>query len=231
MHGEVSVKEEKNMNTRKLPAYAIIAILGLTLGACGSTKRVAPKVSTTPSTSSAPTVPLPSDPTDPGTPPPVSGTAPLSYEFTKQGGQSFTSGSITTDNVLKVRFKVSAGQGNSVHQATELKVTIAVNGVEVTPTYTNDNYVYGRVGEASNVMDLSQYITPGVPVTITIKSPMNDFYCTYAPQPFYYWDQNTWSYQPVNPQYNVYPGCRKAVHSSHNWSGVLTVQTSSTSSI
>lgn len=217
------------MKTFKLPAYAMIAILGLTLGACGSTKRVAPKTSTTPSTSSAPTVPVPSDPGDPGTPPPVSGTAPLSYEFTRTGAQTFTTGNITTDNILKVRFKVTTGQGNSVHQATELKVTIAVNGVEVTPTYTSENFVYGQVGETSNVMDLSQYITPGMPVAITVKFPMNDFYCTYWGG--WYLDEETWTYKPVNPQYNVYPGCRKAVHSTHNWSGILTVQTSSTSSI
>jgi hypothetical protein len=209
---------------------AMIAALGLSLGACGSTKRVAsPTTTTTPSTTPSPTTPT--TPTTPVTPPPTTGTAPLSYEFTRTGNQTYVTGNITTDNVLKVRFKVTVGQGNSVHQATELKVTLAVNGTEVTPSYTTNNYAYGRVNEVSEIADLSAYITPGVPLQITVKSPMNDFYCTYVPNPFYYFDQTTYTYQAVNPQYNAYPGCRKAVFSSHNWSGVLTVQTSSTQAI
>lgn len=208
---------------------AMITVLGLTLGACGSTKRVAPKSTTTSPSTTSPTPPPPGG--GGGDPPPVTGTAPLSYEFTKLGNETYVTGNITTDNVLKVRFKVTTGQGNIVHQASELKVSIAVNGTEVTPSYTENNYVYGRVGETSNIADLSAYITPGVPLQITVKTPMNDFYCTYAPNPFYYWDQNTGSYQPVNPLYNSYPGCRKAVYSSHNWSGILIVQTSTTSAI
>jgi hypothetical protein len=159
------------------------------------------------------------------------GTAPLSFEFTKKGNEIVTTSSFNTDNVLRVKFRVTAEQGNTVWKATELKVTIAFNGTEVTPTYTSNNYTFGLVGETSNVIDLSSYLTPGVPVQITVKSPQNDFYCTYYPTPFYYFDQGTGTYQAVNPQYNAYPGCRKAVFATHNWGGVLTVQTSSTQPI
>jgi hypothetical protein len=155
----------------------------------------------------------------------------LSYEFTLLGSQTATTPNTTTDNVLKVKFRVTADQGNSAHQASELKVTIAVGGTEVTPQYTSSNYTFGQIGETSNVIDLSSYVTPGMPVQIVIKDPKSDFYCTYAPTPFYYWDPNTYSYVAVNPLYNSYPGCRKAVFSSHNWGGVLYVQTSHTQPI
>lgn len=153
---------------------------------------------------------------------------PLSYEWTLKGNQVAQTPNITTDNILKVSFRVTAEQGNSVHKASELKVTIAMNGTEVTPTYTDDNWTYGRVGETSHVIDLSSYVTPGVPVKITVKSPANDFYCTYWGG--YYIDGNGVQ-QKVNPLYGVYPGCRKAVNAVHNWSGVLKVQTSSTKSL
>ena len=153
---------------------------------------------------------------------------PLSYEFTLNGAQTAVTPQITTDNVLKVKFRVTAEQGNSVHKASELKVTIAMNGTEVTPQYTSNNYTYGLVGETSNVIDLSSYVTPGVPVQITVKNPANDFYCTYWGGYFY---DGYGVKQNVNPLYNVYPGCRKAVNALHNWSGVLIVQTSSTQSI
>lgn len=154
---------------------------------------------------------------------------PLSFEINGlKGDQTAETPKINTDNVLKVKFRVTADQGNTVHQATELKVTIRVNGTEVTPNYTSDNWTYGRVGETSNVIDLSSYVTPGVDLKIQIKNPMNDFYCTYWGG--YYWDANGVK-QKVNPLYGVYPGCRKAVNAVHKWSGVLIVQTSSTQSI
>lgn len=201
------------------------------LTACGKTHRSASVDSPAPApVSNYPvyTVPTTSTSTNTNT---STGTAPLSFEFTKLGSQTVVTNSFNTDNVLKVKFRVTAEQGNSIWKATELKVTIAFNGTEVTPTYTSSNYTYGVIGETSNVIDLSSYLTPGVPVQITIKNPSNDFYCTYQPSPFYYWDSGTGTYQPVNPQYNAYPGCRKAVFTNHNWSGVLTVQTSSTQAI
>lgn len=220
------------MKTLKyLPTAALVLALGLQLSGCGKTKRVDPNADLASAGSNSISAP-PSGGTPPPpttTPPSPTGQAPLSYEFSKYGNETYTTGTITTDNVLKVKFKVTAGQGNSVHQATELKVTIAVNGTEVTPTYTSSNYVYGKVGETSNVIDLSSYLSPGVPVTITVKNPMNDFYCTYWAG--YYWDSTTYSYQPVNPLYNSYPGCRKAVYQSHTWSGNLIVQTNSTTDI
>lgn len=220
------------MKNYSLPvALMMVFATGLMLSACGKTKRATSDV---PATGSAPIVAPPtftSTFTSTSTATSTGGTAPLSVEFTKQGSQAVITNSFNTDNVLKVKFRVTAEQGNSVHHATELKVTIAFNGTEVTPTYTSSNYTYGLVGETSNVIDLSSYLTPGVPVQLTIKDPKNDFYCTYVPNPFYYWDSNTGAWQPTNPQYNVYPGCRKAVFATHNWGGVLTIQTSSTSSI
>jgi hypothetical protein len=238
------VKEEKNMKTPKLPITALtILVAALTLSACGKTKRAdfgsgeGGPVTIEPepcfNCGTDPIDPIPADPVDPQPTNP-----PLSYEFTLKGNQIASTGNITTDNVLKVKFRVTAEQGNHVHKATELKVTIAMGGTEVTPTYTANNYTYGMVGETSNVIDLSSYVTPGHPVQLQVKRPMNDFYCTYMPSPFWYWDPNTYSYQPVNPQYNSYPGCRKEVFVnssnsslSHNWSGVLLVQTSSTQAI
>ena len=130
-----------------------------------------------------------------------------------------------------------------------IRVNAVAPGVTKTPasgTYVDDDperdrraIAMGRRGRPEEVAgaivfllsDLSSYLTPGVPVQITIKNPANDFYCTYAPNPFYYFDSTTYTYQPVNPQYNAYPGCRKAVFATHNWSGVLLVQTSSTQAI
>lgn len=153
------------------------------------------------------------------------GTSPAySYEFSAKGNQAVQTGAISTDGVLKVKFHVNAEQGNNVWKASELKVTLAVNGREFTPTYTSNNYTYGRVGEDSNVVDLSSYVTPGQSVTITAKSPLNDFYCTY-------WGGYNADGSFVNPQYNQYPGCRKAVFYNHTWSGVILVQTSSTVAI
>jgi hypothetical protein len=230
------------MKNKNLPTIAMILAIGL-LSGCGKTQRYNPVTSS--STPVVTPVPTPVVPVPPVTPTPTpTGTAPLSYEFTKKGQENFVTGTITTDNVLKVKFRVTAEQGNLVWKASELKVTIRVNGYEVTPTYTSANYIYGRVGETSNVMDISQYITPGVPATITVTLPMNDFYCTYWGG--YYYDLNA-PYMgtianAVNPQYGQYPGCRKevvkqttsangTVIQGHNWSGVLTVQTSNTTAI
>ncbi|MGE3262624.1 MAG: hypothetical protein AB7K68_12655 [Bacteriovoracia bacterium] len=221
------------MKTYSLPvALLMVFATGLTVSACGKTTR---NTASEPATGSAAIVAPPPTftytNTSTSTSTSTTGTAPLSFEFTKQGNQTVVTNSFNTDNVLKVKFRVTADQGNQVHQATELKVTIAFNGTEVTPTYTSNNYTFGMVGETSNVIDLSSYLTPGVPVQITVKNPKNDFYCTYAPNPFYYFDYNTGTYIATNPQYNVYPGCRKEVFTTHNWGGVLTIQTSSTQSI
>jgi len=225
------------MKALNLPISILtIFVAALTLSACGKTNRASS------STGKAESVVIPPAPCtsncnptvdpDPSDPAPTDPTSPAhSYEFTLKGNQAAATGNITTDNVLKVKFRVTAEQGNHVHKASELKVTFAVGSTEITPTFTSSNYTYGRVGETSNVVDLSSYVTPGQPVSITVKLPKNDFYCTYAPNPFYYWDSNTGAYQPTNPQYNAYPGCRKEVHSTHNWSGVIIVQTSSTQAI
>jgi hypothetical protein len=220
------------MKTYSLPV-ALLAVFatGLLLSACGKTTR---NSTATDAPTSAPVIVAPPvftmTSTSTSTSTSTTGTAPLSFEFTKLGSQAVITPAFNTDNVLKVKFRVTAEQGNSVWKATELKVTIAFNGTEVTPTYTASNYTYGLIGETSAVIDLSSYLTPGVPVQILVKSPSNDFYCTYIPSPFYYFDQYG-QQQQVNPQYNSYPGCRKAVFTNHNWSGVLTVQTSSTQAI
>ncbi|MGZ3682828.1 MAG: hypothetical protein ACXVCI_03195 [Bdellovibrionota bacterium] len=159
----------------------------------------------------------------------VSLQSPLSFEFTLLGSQNAITPAFTTDNVLKVKFTPGTTQGNSFHSASELAVTLTTNGTSVTPQYTSNNYTYGQVGETSNVIDLSGYIQPGVNVQIAITNPKSDYYCTYAPNPFYYFDGT--QYVPTNPLYNVYPGCRKAVFSNHQWSGTLLVQTSSTTAI
>lgn len=218
---------------KNLKPIAMIAILatGLALSSCGKTKRYEPTTSSGGTVVNPAPPPVVIPPVIPPVDPPPAGGAPLSYEFTRNGTQTYTTGSITTDNVLKIKFKVTAEQGNQVWKASELKVTIAVNGVEVTPTYTSNQYIYGKVGETSNVVDLSAYITPGVASVITVKLPKNDFYCTYVPNPFYTFDYTTYTYVPVNPQYGQYPGCRKEVYKTHNWSGILTVQTSATQAI
>ncbi len=206
------------MKTLKLPvAYIAILTVALALSACGKTKRASTGSASAPIGGSAPVVitPTPIEPEPTPTTPTAAG-APISFEFTRKGNEAVMTGDINTDNVLKVKFRVTHDQGSLFHQATELSVVIAVNGTEVNPTYTANGYYYGRVNEVSNVIDLSDYITPGTPVRILVKNPKNDFYCTYI---------------HYNPLYNQYPGCRKAVHSSHNWGGVLTVQTSSTRAI
>jgi hypothetical protein len=226
------------MKTFKQPILVLTALVAVfALNGCGKTTRTsdttsAGAVAITPSPytdTNTNTYTNTDTSTDTGT---STGTnPPLSYEFTLLGTQTAVTPNITTDNVLKVKFKVTTNQGVSAHQASELAVTIAMNGVEVQPKYTSSNYTYGEIGETSNVIDLSSYVTPGQSVQITVKNPMNDFYCTYAPVPFYYWDPTTYAYQPVNPLYNAYPGCRKAVYSGHNWSGDLIVQTSNTLAI
>ncbi len=219
------------MKTAKYPILMVLALALATTG-CGKTERLSDDAVATTSAPSVVAPPTPGSPPPPsGTTPAPGGAAPLSYEFTQSGTNGYSTTPITTDNVLKVKFRVGTVQGNSVHSATELAVTLRVNGTEITPNYTSSNYTYGRVGETSNVIDFSSYLSPGVPVQVSVVSPKNDFYCTYAPNPFYYWDYNTGTYAPVNALYNQYPGCRKAVHSSHQWSGALIIQTNSTTAI
>jgi hypothetical protein len=224
-----------NMKTQSQPilTLALLAV-AFTLSACGKTERSVSGVSsgagvvTIPSSTSTSTTTFTATSTSTSTSTNTSSSPPLSYEFTLKGDQVAQTPNITTDNVLKVKFRITAEQGAAVWKATELKVTIAMNGTEVTPTYTTSNYTYGIVGETSNVIDLSSYVTPGVPLKITVKNPANDFYCTYYG--YTYMDAN-WVRQNVNPLYNMYPACRTAVKPVHNWGGVLIVQTSSTQSI
>lgn len=217
----------KSMN--KPSALILMALVALTLSACGKTSRNGATSSSAlnPGGSTSTPTPIPCTancyPTDPNTPTTPS-QAPYSYEFTQTGMNAVATGNISTDNVLKVKFRVTSNQGNHVHKASELNVTIAVGGTEMTPTYTTSNYVYGLVGETSNVLDFSSYITPGQPVNIVVKAPKNNFYCTY-------WGGYNMDGSYVNPQYGSYPGCRKEVHSTHNWSGVIIVQTSATQAI
>lgn len=207
------------MKTNRLPIIVITIAAFAILSGCGKTKRTNAVTD-----SAAPTTTIDQPYTPP--PPPTCTQncgggggptqAPYSYEFSLNGDQVAKIDNIVTDNVLKVQFTPGANQGNHTWKATELKVTIQMNGTEVTPTYTSNNYVYGQIGEKSNVIDLSAYITPGQKVSIIIKAPMNDWYCVY---PYY------------NPLYQQYPGCRKEVHKSHTWGGVLKVQTSATTAL
>ncbi|HEY8279351.1 MAG TPA: hypothetical protein VIH99_07000 [Bdellovibrionota bacterium] len=228
------------MKTNKLPLMTLASlVIAISLNACGKTNRA----SSDTTASSAPISAAPSVPPTPGpivtvpptTPPTPATGAPLSFEFDLRGDQTAITPAIPTDNVLKVRFVPGTNQGNSYHSASELAVTITINNTDFTPKYTSSNYTYGVVGESSNVLDLSAYIPPGS-VQIMIKNPKSDYYCTYAPNPFYYYDPNTGAQVPTNPLYNSYPGCRRSVFVnqqnpslSHRWSGKLLVQTSSTS--
>ncbi|MGZ3741812.1 MAG: hypothetical protein ACXVB9_20715, partial [Bdellovibrionota bacterium] len=182
------------MKTKKLPLLTLAALaLAITLSSCGKTNRAASastdtSVSTAPVNSCCSTVTFTNTSTSTSTNTSVSLQAPLSFEFTLLGSQNAITPAFTTDNVLKVKFTPGATQGNSFHSASELAITLTTNGTSVTPKYTSNNYTYGQVGETSNVIDLSGYIQPGVKVQIAITNPMSDFYCTYAPNPFYYFD-------------------------------------------
>ncbi len=226
------------MKTNKLPMTMIAAlVVATTFNGCGKTNRAevatdsstSAAVATTPFNTDTMTFTNTSTSTSTSTSTNVALDAPLSFEITLNGNQNGITPAFQTDNVLKVKFVVGATQGNSFHSATELAVTLNMNGTDFTPQYTGNNYTYGIVGETSNVIDLSGYISPATNVQITIKNPKSDYYCTYAPNPFYYFDGT--QYVPINPLYNVYPGCRKAVFSNHKWSGKLIVQTSHTQAI
>ncbi len=223
------------MKNYKLPNMMIAAfIVAVSLSACGKTNRAANGTDTAAITSGpGPTVittdTITNTNTSTSTNTNVALDPPLSFEFTLTGSQTAVTPAFSTDNVLKVKFVTGNTQGNAFHSASELAVVLNTNGTDFTPKYTASNYTYGMVNENSNVIDMSNYISPGSNIQITIKNPKSDFYCTYAPTPFYYWDGT--QYAPTNPHYNVYPGCRKAVFSNHNWSGKLIVQTSSTQAI
>lgn len=240
-----------NNKIRAVAAIALIASIGLV--GCGKTKRSDASVAatgtslTTSAVSAPPGIGTPPAPVT--TPPAATGQPPLSYEFIQLGSQTYTTPAITTDNVLKVSFTVgttldnATSTNNATWQASELAVTIAVNGREVSPSFTTNNYTYGRVGEVSAVVDFSQQLTPGLPVTITVKNPKYDFYCTYLANtcgvqvnsyanPGYYSCGGSYVFGDlVNVLANQYPGCRKPVFSTHRWSGKLLVQTSTTSAI
>jgi hypothetical protein len=248
------VNEEFYMNApSKQNLNTLVAVLTIALSAslvgCGKTKRSGANEAVSGSGVSvvAPPVILPPDPIDPV--PDVTNSPALSYEFISSGSSTYTTPAITTDNILKVKFTVGTTQDNAnlpqynaTHQATELSVVIVVNGREVTPTFTSANYIYGRIGEVSGVIDFSQNLTPGTPVTISVKDAKNDFYCTYlASTNGYLWNQMKWMWEMVNPLANQYPGCRKPVKPAqtingkaspaHRWSGKLIVQTNNTVAI
>jgi hypothetical protein len=221
------------MKTKNLPMISLAALAILSFTACGKTSRES--TATDSSTSAgvgATTPPSTATFTSIGTSTGTStstGLSPLSFSFTLNGNQNAITPAFSTDNVLKVKFTPGNTQGNSFHSASELAVVLTMNGQSYTPQYTNSNYTYGAVGETSNVIDLSGYVSQGSNIQIGVINPKSDYYCTYSPNPFYYFDGT--QYVPTNPLYNSYPGCRKAVFSSHQWSGTITVQTSSTSAI
>ena len=221
------------MKTKNLPMISLAALAILSFTACGKTSRESTSTDTT--TTAAVTAfnpPTTATFTSIGTSTSTttsSGLAPLSFSFTLNGNQNAITPEFSTDNVLKVKFAPGTTQGNSFHSASELNVTLTLNGQSFSPQFTSANYSYGAVGETSNVIDLSGYVSQGSKVQIGVINPKSDFYCTYSPNPFYYWDGT--QYAPTNPLYNSYPGCRKAVFSSHQWSGTVIVQTSSTIAI
>lgn len=224
------------MKTNKLPLMTLAAlVVAISLNACGKTTRDSTTTDTSASTATGQTCcttmtsTFTNTSTSTSTSTNVGSGPPLSFTFTLAGNQNAITPPIQTDNVLRVRFIPGTTQGNNFHTASELAVNIGYNSVTFQPQYTSNNYVYGEVNENSNVLDLSSYIQPGSSVQITVSGAQNDFYCTYAPNPFYYWDGT--QYAPTNPLYNQYPGCRRAVPSTQNWSGTLLVQTSSTSAL
>jgi hypothetical protein len=220
-----SVCEE--LKFMKLMRLSLITVLAINLVACGSNKKASPAAIVSAGSSSvvAPPAP-PTAPAPSGSTPGSTGQSPYNFSIVQTGASaSYTTTTITTDNILRVKLRVGAAQGNNMHAATELKVDVTVNGNLQTPLYTDQNYTYGQVNETSNLIDFSGSITPGVPVRITVSTPMSDFYCTYWGG----WDPNTG--QPVNMLFGNYPGCRKAVNAVHTWSANLLVETNFTSSI
>jgi len=192
-----------------LPSLLLLTGCGKkTAGEDGGIVIVLPDDTTTTTTTSSSTDPL------------------LTYEVNITGGTNdFSTPAITTDGNLKVRFLVGSNLGSSAFQGSELRVTIAVNGHEVVPTYTSANYEYGRTSDGpSEVINFTGDVTAGVSAIITITNPQYDFYCLYP-----------WN----NALYGQYPGCRKGVLGSnvdpytpgHTWSGTLIVETSNTESI
>jgi hypothetical protein len=222
------------MNTHKLPMMTAAAIaLTIALSACGKTSRESTSTSTAASIGNSCCTTMTSTFTNTSTSTSTNTSTvqdpPLSFSFNLAGNQNAITPAIQTDNVLKVKFVVGATQGNSYHSASELAVNVGYNSQSFGARFTSSSYTYGQVGETSNVIDLSSLIQPGSGVQITISNPQNDFYCTYAPNPFYYFDGT--QYVPTNPLYNSYPGCRRAVPSTQQWSGTLIVQTSHTTAI
>jgi hypothetical protein len=221
------------MKNNQLPLTMIAALVtALSFTACGKTSRNSTATDTaitSPDTTLPPSTATFTNVTTSTSTSTSTGQAPLSFSFTLNGNQNAVTPSFSTDNVLKVKFAPGTKQGNSFHSASELNVTLTLNGLSYTPQYTSSNYTYGQVGETSRVIDLSSHVSQGATIQIGISNPQSDYYCTYSPNPFYYWDGT--QYAPTNPLYNNYPGCRKAVFSSHQWSGTLIVQTSSTIAI
>jgi hypothetical protein len=216
----------------KVPSNSIlvIAILTSAIGLVGCGKKG--MSSSSASSGSGSSLRTPS-PTIPNPPIPETNGQILSYEFVKLGNETFTTPAISTDNVLKVTFTIGSIQDNAqlpnfnaTNQATDLAVVIAVNGREVVPTYTSQNYIYGEVNEVSAIIDFSQNLTPGVPVVVTVKAPKNNFYCTYLASTNGYLNGVM-----TNPLANAYPGCRKPVAAAHRWSGNLKIQTSHTAAL
>lgn len=180
-----------------------------------------------PATPSPPTPPI--NP-NPGPSPVGGGDSPLSFSVDEVGGSAiFTTTEISTDNVLRVRYEVGPA-GNQFFDGTDVRVEISVNGSTRIPRYTTDpncpngGCEYGRPSDgASDIMDFSSVVTPGVPITIQVTQARYNWYCYSGTYPGFYDPYNGCNYRLVqdpNPSIN-FPG--------HYWKGRLIVQTHNTS--
>ncbi len=176
----------------------------------------------------APALPTPPVVADPDPSPLGGGDSPLSFSVHEVGGSAiFQTTEIDTDNVLRVRYEVGPA-GNQYFDGTDVRVEITVNGSTKIPRYTTDpdcspqGCEYGRPSDgASEIMDFSSVITPGVPITIQITNARYNWYC-YV---FYNPHQDCTYYNLVkNPNSSIsFPG--------HYWEGRLIVQTHNTSAV
>jgi hypothetical protein len=149
-----------------------------------------------------------------------------SYAISLMGGQSYLIPNVDTVK-LKARFVVGSS-GTNIHSASNLTVTINVDGVDYSPTWAAGTKAMGMAGQASDIINLNNTVNR-IQGDIEIHSAKSDYYCGYAPNPFYQWNGS--AYVPVNPLYNVYPQCEKAVEPSAPWSGTLILETDDTGAI
>jgi hypothetical protein len=176
----------------------ILAALAFALSACGKSDYAATTTSTSAQASVATVYAVTTSTSTSTSTTTSTGTlASLSFSFTLLGSQSAVTPAFSSDNVLKAKFSLGSSLGNGYHSATEFAVTIQLNGISGTPQFTASSYTYGEVGETSNVIDLSGYVSQGSNVQLRVINPLNNYYCTYAPNPFYYW--NGTQYAPHQP--------------------------------